>query len=785
MYIHKLHIKEFGALRDREFSLSHGINLFEGDNESGKSTLLAFIRFMLYGMPRRSAGDTISERDRGLSWQNGIAEGSMELSWQGKRYRIERRGMLKSSGGHDTYSEKHAIYDSESGEEVFAGEIPGKLFLGIPNEVFVSTACIRQLECTDMSGDDINASIENLLFSASEEIDTAKVQSKLDELRRTLLYKNGKGGRIFELETEKGLLEARLNHAKQNAETIIAKEASVLHYKNVSEKAKKQAEDAETTLKVYDTASTLVRFEKLHGYEKQHQEAEHSLRELCREKGYRDALPDRETLGAIDRFSSMLGEAVRKKTMAEASLRVAESAKCGDRSLAAFYAKTDEEGGAGSVCSAFLRMRKKRRSATTLGIIGTVFGMIFAGIGVFTTISDLFASYYSMIPYFPYLTLGLGAVLLIIGILSLIRAGNAKKECAGLIAKIGLSMPKVTEDALIAHIENCRENYELCRKYDSELSAAKGAYDESVSSLERTAENTSRMLSSVGVAEAEKTREPDVLAALLKKTYRAFHEICNEREKIEGRLDSLAALISELTHDLGDKNESALSASIGKRDPHAVLEEIDIEKVKLSFNYGKTQHTMGEQKKIALEKELIALTSTAENPARIEAKLAETAAELEGCRLRYNALVMAHETLGTSSENLRRNITPRLRIRAGELLHQLTGGKYGKIGVSPEMKITVLTEGRTRDIDSLSKGTRDAAYIALRIALAELICKESMPPLIFDESFTQLDDTRTFAMLNMLFEYTGENTQSLIFTCHKREGEMLRRIGNFSSTTLK
>jgi hypothetical protein len=81
-------------------------------------------------------------------------------------------------------------------------------------EMFFTTACIRQLECTAMNSDEINASIENLLFSADQEIDTQKVGAKLDDLRRSLLYKNGKGGKLFELETQKTLLESRLETAK-------------------------------------------------------------------------------------------------------------------------------------------------------------------------------------------------------------------------------------------------------------------------------------------------------------------------------------------------------------------------------------------------------------------------------------------------------------------------------------------------------------------------------------------------------------------------------------------
>ena len=76
MQIKKLTIDEYGALREREFLLSEGMNILEGNNESGKSTILSFIRFMLYGMPRKSAGN-ITERDRGISWDGGVAGGSM------------------------------------------------------------------------------------------------------------------------------------------------------------------------------------------------------------------------------------------------------------------------------------------------------------------------------------------------------------------------------------------------------------------------------------------------------------------------------------------------------------------------------------------------------------------------------------------------------------------------------------------------------------------------------------------------------------------------------------
>ena len=108
MYILSLFIREFGGIKDRSFDFSRGMNLLTGDNESGKSTLISFIRFMLYGLPKRRAGEPLSDGDRAFSWENGVADGSMKIEKDGKIYRIERRE--QNAGGR-----KHlTVYDEES-----------------------------------------------------------------------------------------------------------------------------------------------------------------------------------------------------------------------------------------------------------------------------------------------------------------------------------------------------------------------------------------------------------------------------------------------------------------------------------------------------------------------------------------------------------------------------------------------------------------------------------------------------------------------------------------------
>ena len=55
MRIESLHIDRFGKLRDFDLTLEEGLTLIYGRNESGKSTVMAFLRAMLYGLNGKSA----------------------------------------------------------------------------------------------------------------------------------------------------------------------------------------------------------------------------------------------------------------------------------------------------------------------------------------------------------------------------------------------------------------------------------------------------------------------------------------------------------------------------------------------------------------------------------------------------------------------------------------------------------------------------------------------------------------------------------------------------------
>ena len=95
MYIKHLKIDSFGTLRDREIELSDGLNIIEGANESGKSALAMFIKFMLYGLSGKATGGELSERRRYVNWDTGCAAGTMTVSGAEGEFRIERRSPVR------------------------------------------------------------------------------------------------------------------------------------------------------------------------------------------------------------------------------------------------------------------------------------------------------------------------------------------------------------------------------------------------------------------------------------------------------------------------------------------------------------------------------------------------------------------------------------------------------------------------------------------------------------------------------------------------------------------
>ena len=68
MKIKNIKVNAYGTLEQKEIELGDHINLIYGQNESGKSTLLNFIKSSFYGINRTKNGRDISDYDRYKPW---------------------------------------------------------------------------------------------------------------------------------------------------------------------------------------------------------------------------------------------------------------------------------------------------------------------------------------------------------------------------------------------------------------------------------------------------------------------------------------------------------------------------------------------------------------------------------------------------------------------------------------------------------------------------------------------------------------------------------------------
>ena len=85
------HVENFGKLSDFEVNFSDGLNVICEPNGFGKSTLSAFIKVMLYGMPRNAGRSTVNnERRKYKPWQGGVFGGTLNYIHDNIEYKVIR-----------------------------------------------------------------------------------------------------------------------------------------------------------------------------------------------------------------------------------------------------------------------------------------------------------------------------------------------------------------------------------------------------------------------------------------------------------------------------------------------------------------------------------------------------------------------------------------------------------------------------------------------------------------------------------------------------------------------
>ena len=763
MIIESIYIKNFGKLADMKINLSDGVNILRGENESGKSTLCAFIRFVFYGLSGRA-----EEKLKYISWGASSVSGYIIANEGGKRYRIEREAVCSwDSDGKASVRERSAVIDCDLSQAVFRGQNAGEVFFGVPAEVFESTVYIGQVGDSYVGGRTLAESAENILFSASESTNAKKAIKKLDDARVYLLYKNKRGGKIAELTSEKEELEERLEKAKAESGDIIALEGTQRELDEKIEKSKKRLALCQSELDAYEKYT-------VRGLFFSRKEEAGKLAEM--EKRV-DTAQSCENHGGVriydeDYISSLEGLSRRLETVSARYESACRSLDDASRKIIDMSEKIEvfnRLGAGGDKRDKIVERIEKnnktaaytRWAAVAAAILAVIFGVCcivgMAAGNASQTMSIILAA-----------LLGIFAVTSVVTFFSSVGAKKQlSKDCMGFgcrdYAEFGeLVLAAKRDEGVLTLITEAKENAE---------ENAKKAADE--------LGNVHSKIVSVLTAARFETGSDYRLS--LANAIKICRDEKSELEKLKIMLSGQKQKVSALEETLRSYDEDYLREALTGVYDEQKMKSFDEKNARRSVDFLRNSIQSMTEKLSQTEKELAVLNATVKRPTEISEALISTEHELRELTEKFNAYVLAIESIEAAGGKLREGISPKLAKSASEAMSILSCGKYEALGVDPDFAITFTDGASTHTADRFSAGTSDIAYIALRLALAETLFTKAKPPLIFDESFARTDNGRLSAALRLISGGTrAGSSQCLIFTCHGREEQSMAAVGAYN-----
>ena len=206
-----------------------------------------------------------------------------------------------------------------------------------------------------------------------------------------------------------------------------------------------------------------------------------------------------------------------------------------------------------------------------------------------------------------------------------------------------------------------------------------------------------------------------------------------------------------LAQELHQAQTQLLQAQMSDADDTVTHLQQQIAQVQGRLDAGRDAQTLGDQ------------------ISRLEEELVRQQAE-------YDALRLSLDALQTANTTLQNRFSPELGRRAAEIFADMTGSTWSHILLDREFHLSAESgsDPTRRSVQLLSAGTADQLYLAVRLAICEMILPpEQNPPLILDDALLTFDDARLSTTLDYLTRL-GAQRQILLFTCQGREAALLR-----------
>ena len=726
----------FGNLQNDELRLDSGLNIIEAPNEYGKSTWCAFIRAMLYGVNTslRDRQDTLSDKTRYRPWSGSPMEGSMEISFNGRDITIRRTGTPASP-----MKRFSAVY-TETNEPVsgLSGEDAGEILTGASEHVFERTAFIRQSGIRVEQAYELEKRISSLVSSGDEHTSYTEAEELLRAWRR--LLRHNKSGIL-------PLLEAKLSAAEEKI-ALLENETEVMS--GLRYEVKRLDSLREQLEKDLDT----------HEIFQERAAAKRVLQAKADLKKAEEELKARQT--AAEQYSGVTPEAVTGLKERAAALSALEP----------LYSRAKEEHSRSEMI--YLRALDAKK-ASPLSELSEADAR-----GLMEKAACLAAEAAAPAPKHKAAAIAIPAALAIIAVLLAITLQNTVGYVAS-AAIIAVAVLLFASKRPGGKTEAAEAQNALQEKYGYlDLDELQAGIEEYLS-LCRAAEKAEAALTaarqSFEASEASVLESETVLLEMAGAIFPAFSDMAD-----------LPAMTKEAETVVGALKKAEFEFTSASNYYSAVSESYEGHPEEVDFSYIPVPMRSREDTMSALARVNTQLADAKSSldlktgelksfgaPELISGELRELIKERAVQTEKYNALTSALEVLAEANTDMQTRFSPLISCEASAVLARLTDGKYDRLSFN--RKFTAEAKSRSDSVSrsalSLSVGTVDQVYLALRLAMCRLLLSEGeKSPVVLDDALANFDEKRALSALRLLKEIAAER-QILLFTCHSRESKML------------
>ena len=763
MIIDTIFIRSFGKLQNTSLDLGKGINIIRGDNESGKSTLCNFIKFIFYGLQGKG-----EEKLKYISWDTMKASGYIDVTEEGRTFRVDRESIcVYGTDNKPKFSDKCTVTELSSNRMVFQGKVPGEVFFGVDESVYDSTAFVGQLSDSKVGGKDLAEAAQNILFSGSEDVNVQKALKKLDDARKILLYKNQNGGKIYDLENECNNLRERLEKAEDSSTALIVNEGTYRETKQKLDSSKERFEKVSSAMDLWNKYS-------IYKLMKKRQVTYGNM--ASAQKKEEEALSDKKHFGARvyeDRYIDSLkkigydltnanNEYIQaKQSRDEASKKMRDMAE----KVQIFNSLGSDPQNRAELVNG---IKLKHKQSKTMSSVALVFIILFV-LSLVASVAVYFLNIFNVL----YTIIAAGVFLAAAVILILMR-NNTNKQLKKMYRKFNCKNYSEFEEMMSAALKD-----ETVITFITETlrSAEENLKDKSdkLNTLNRQAIDKLR---SDGFETSDNTLESLESAVSECQNYKEQLRILNNNTNVEQRS------LDNIDETLGQYKKDYLESIMKMDFDEEAMNNFDYENKNKEYKFLSVSIENLTTMLQNLEKDIAVLKATNEDPSRLAVELDSKLQKLEFYKQKYVAYVMAINAVNNASGRLRESVSPKIADSAGKYLSELSEGKYTSLFLDTDFAVAYSDGQYTRSADNLSAGTGDITYIALRLALIETLYKSAIPPLVFDESFSRTDDSRLHNALKLLEKLSEKELQTILFTCHNREERVMASVGKYTLAKL-